>query len=297
MFPKTVTLRLALGTAVAFSAIQAGAQTSPKPASAPAPPAAVAPVAPVPLPPDAVRRLKSADPVQIKSALDDARMSARGAAPAVPAIVDLLKHGLSPALTQAALETLGDTENDAGAEVLALYARHRTVALRRAAVQSLAKTHGVVAAKALRSALSDPDAAVRGLSATGLGNMNAKDAVADLFVALDHRVAEAAASIGQLCDNNECERLSGKLGSVPFDVVTGGLDQVLLRPVKDVSDETKIKIVGRVRELGTGEAHDFLKDIQTKWPARGSQRVKQAIDQAVIATSGSPGGHISGGAP
>ena len=47
--------------------------------------------------------------------------------------------------------------------------------------------------------------------------------------------------------------------------------------------------VARVRELGTGEANRFLREVQGKWPKKGSSRVKQAIDQAVLATSGSPG--------
>jgi hypothetical protein len=47
--------------------------------------------------------------------------------------------------------------------------------------------------------------------------------------------------------------------------------------------------VGRVRELGTGESNRFLRSVQGKWPRDWSQRVKQSIDQAVIATSGSPG--------
>ena len=82
---------------------------------------------------------------------------------------------------------------------------------------------------------------MRGLAATGLGSMKAKDAVSDLFVALDHKVAEAAASIGQLCAGNECDQLAGKLGSVPFDVVTSGLDQVLFRAPADVSDDIKVE--------------------------------------------------------
>ena len=106
---------------------------------------------------------------------------------------------------------------------------------------------------------------------------------------------ETAASIGQLCAGSECERLAGKLGSVPFDVVTSGLDQVMFRPAADVSDDVKVKIVGRVRELGTAEGNRFLRDVQGKWPATWSARVKQAIDQGVIATSASPGG--SGGQP
>ena len=243
----------------------------------------------IPLPADALKRLKSGDLAQIRSALDDVRTSARGGAAAVPAIVDLLKQGLPISLTQAAIETLGDTANEAASEVLGWYAHQRNLGLRRAAVEALGKTRGPIATKTLRASLSDQDPAVRGISATALGGMKAKEAVGDLFVALDHRVEEAAASIGQLCDPTECEHLASKLGSVPFDVMTGGLDQVLLRPPKDVDDDTKIKILGRVRELGTGEANQFLKDVQIKWPARTSPRVKQAIDQAVIATSGSPG--------
>jgi hypothetical protein len=257
---------------------------------------AAAPLA-IPLPPDAIKRLKSGDLAQIKSALDDVRVSGRAGSAAVPAIVDLLKQGLPLSLSQAAIETLGETSSEAGSEVLAWYAHQRILALRRAAVEALGKTRGAIAVRALRAALSDPDESVRGQSATALGEMKAKESVGDLFVALDHKVEEAAASIGQLCEPSDCERLAGKLGNVPFDVMTGGLDQVLLRGVKDVDDDTKIKIVGRVRELGTSEANQFLKDVQTKWPAKSSPRVKQAIDQAVIATSGSPGSSTPAGAP
>jgi HEAT repeat protein len=252
------------------------------------PPAADVPRA-IPLPADAVKRLRSGDPAQVKGALDEVRTSARAGAPAVPAIVELLQQGLTPSLTQAAIDTLGDTESETGSVALGWYAEHRNVELRRAAVQALSRTRGPVAVKALRQALSDPDPNVRGLAATGLGSMKAKETVGDLFVALDHKVAEAAASIGQLCAGNECDRLAGKLGSVPFDVVTSGLDQVLFRPATDVSDDIKVKIVGRVRELGTGEANRFLRSVQGKWQKTWSPRVKQAIDQGVIATSGSPG--------
>ena len=255
--------------------------------------AAKAPAADVPravqLPADAIKRLRSGDPAQVKGALDEVRTSARAGAPAAPIIAELLEQGLAPSLAQAAIDTLGDTESEAGSVALGWYAQHRNVELRRSAVQALARTRGPVAVKALRQALSDPDPGVRGLAATGLGSMKAKETVGDLFIALEHKVAEAAASIGQLCAGNECDRLAGKLGSVPFDVVTSGLDQVLFRPPSDVSDDIKVKIVGRVRELGTGEANRFLRSVQGKWPKTWSQRVKQSIDQGVLATSGSPG--------
>jgi hypothetical protein len=128
--------------------------------------------------------------------------------------------------------------------------------------------------------------------------MKAKEVVGDLFVALEHKVSEAAASIGQLCSGPECDRLAAKLGSVPFDVVTSGLDQVLFRSAKDVPDELKIKIVGRVREMGTGEANRFLRDVQGRWPKKdGAPKVKQSLDQAVLATSSSPGTSPAEGSP
>jgi HEAT repeat protein len=276
----------ALLGALALAPVGASAGGKPTPAAAAAP-----------LPRDTTKRLKSGDPAQVKAALDDVRMSARDGASAVPAIAELLKRGMLPALTLAAIETLGDTESEAASESLGWYARHRDPGIRRAAVAALARTRGPAAVKTLRAALSDPDPGVRGLAATGLGSLKAKDAVPDLFTALGHKVNEAAASIGQLCVGPECDQLAGKLGSVPFDVVTSGLDQVLFRGGADVDDDLKVKIVGRVRELGTAEANHFLRDVQGKWPPLGSRRVKQAIDQAVLATASSPGSAPASGDP
>ncbi|MGH7271628.1 MAG: HEAT repeat domain-containing protein, partial [Polyangiaceae bacterium] len=234
----------------------------------------------VALAPDAVKRLKSGDITQIKSALDDVRMSGTGGAPAVPAIVELLQGGLPPSLAQAAIETLGDVQGDRASGILGWYSHDRDVGLRRAAVEALSGMHGEAPVAALRAALSDPDEAVRGLAATGLGivaaNPNTKDTVVDLFTALDHRVFEAAASIGELCDPSECQKLAGKLGSVPFGVMSDALDHALMRPPKNLDDASKISIVASVRELGTAEAHQFLKDVQSKWPKGGSVRVRQA---------------------
>ncbi len=213
-------------------------------------------------------------------------MAGPGGAGAAPAIADALTLGLSLGLTQAAIETLGDLESDTGSAALAPYTTHRNAKIRRAAVKSLTRTKGAAAAPALKHALSDSDAVVRGTAASGLGSLKSKDAVPELFVALDHRVNEAAASIGQLCNAEQCELLAAKLGKVPFDVITSGLDQVLFRPTAEVSDDAKLKIVGRIREQGTIEGNKFLRDVQKRWPAGSSPRVRQAIDQAVLATAG-----------
>lgn len=232
----------------------------------------------------AVKKLESGEEAQIREALDELRIGGPSASPAAPAVAKALANGLTLPLTESAIETLGDLESDAGSPVLAHYAQHRTVKLRRAAVKALTRTKGAPAAAALRRALSDADPVVRGTAASGLGSLKAKDAVGDLFVALDHKVNEAAASIGQLCAAAECDQLASKLGKLPFDIISGALDQVLFRA--DLGDDAKIKVIGRIRELGTVEANKFLRDVQGRWPAAGSKRVRQSIDQAVIATSG-----------
>jgi HEAT repeat protein len=242
----------------------------------------------IPLPADAMARLRSGDPQQIESALGDVRVSGRGGASAVPAIVELLRRGLPEALTQAAIDTLGDTESEASSETVAWYARHRDPALRRSSVSALAKTKGNVALRALRSALSDSDPGVRGLAASGLGDLKAKEAVGDLFRALEHNVPEAAASIGALCTPRDCEKLAKKLQTVPFDIITSGLSEVLVRPATEVDDETKIGIVGQLRAIATPEANRFLRGVQSRYPARGSERVKRVIDEAVASSPSPP---------
>lgn len=248
-----------------------------KPSAPKAPPPAIN-VGPV------VQKLKSGDEGQIRAALDELRIASTGGAAAAPTVVEVLSKGLSEPLAHQAIDTLGDLESAEGSAILAQYSSHRTVAIRRAAVKALTRTKGAAAAAALKRSLGDADPQVRGNAAAGLGALKAKDAVPDLFIALDHKVNEAAASIGQLCTAEQCDQLGSKLGKFPFDVVTSGLDQVIFRA--DVAEDTKIKVLGRLRELGTAEANRFLKDVEKRLPKEASPRLKQAVEQAVKATTG-----------
>jgi HEAT repeat protein len=250
---------------------------------APSKPSAAAPGL-ISLPRGTLAKLRSSDASEIRTALDEARLSAKAALPAVPVIVDLLEKGLPFSLTESAVDTLGDIESEQVSMTISSYARHRDVSIRRSAVKALVRTKGAPAVKALRAALSDDDATVRGVAATGLGSLKAKEAIGDLFVALDHRVNEAAVSIGELCGPAECESLEGRLGRVPFDVVTSGFDPILFRPPAEVSDDAKVKLIGRLRELGTAEANKFLRDAQARWPQAGSERVKRALELGVQVT-------------
>jgi hypothetical protein len=229
--------------------------------------------------------LKSGDTAKIRTALDEIRLAGKsGGGAFTSSVVEVLQKGVTSQLAEAALDTLGDLEAEAASPVIAEYTQHRNARVRQAAAKALVKTKGAAAVKALVRSLSDQDAMVRGVAANGLGQMKAKAAVADLFLALDHRVNEAAVSIGMLCAAQECEQLSTRIGKIPFDVVSGGVEQAMFRA--DVADDTKIKLVGRIRELGTNEANKFLRELAKKWPQGSTPRVKQALDQAVQATGG-----------
>lgn len=235
--------------------------------------------------PTASADLKSGDSNKVRAALDEIRLAGKtGGAAFVAPIVELLQKGVPVPLAEAALDTLGDLEAESAGATIAEYTQHRNLQVRQAAVKALAKAKGPIAIKALVKSLSDQDGMIRGVAANGLGQMKAKSAVADLFLALDHRVNEASVSIGMLCSAQECEELAKRIGKIPFDVVSGGIEQAIFRT--DIPDDTKIKLVGRIRELGTNEANKFLKESFKKWPQNGSARVKQALDQAVQATGG-----------
>ncbi len=229
--------------------------------------------------------LKSGDTGKIRQALDEIRLAGKaGGGAFVAPIVELLQRGVTNQLAEAALDTLGDLEAEPASAMIAQYTIHRNLRVRQAATKALVKAKGAAATKALVRALSDQDGMVRGVAANGLGQIKAKSAVPDLFLALDHRVNEASGSIGMLCAAADCEQLSTRIGKIPFDVVAAGIEQAMFRP--DVGDDTKIKLLGRIRELGTQEANKFLRETNKKWPKTASARVKQALDQAVQATGG-----------
>ncbi len=228
--------------------------------------------------------LESGDEARIQAALDTIEKS--GDPKAAPLVEALLARGVRRKACVRALEVAGSLKQESSSAAIAPYVRHRRSKIRHAAVNALIKTKGPVAVRALRQALHSRDAMVRGIAASGLGSLGAKQALPDLFIALDHHVGEAAAAIGQLCATKDCEKFSTRLGQQPFDVMVSGFDQILFRPAKEIPDDEKIRIVGRLRELGTAEAGKYLADVAGRWPKGWSKKVKQAIDAAVKATGG-----------
>ncbi len=232
------------------------------------------------------KELESGSESRILAALELVAQADEGGKPAVPHIEKLLARGTSAPIAVKALEVCGALKQQSSSAPIAPYVKHRVPDVRRAATRALVKTRGPAAISALRKALRSSDAQVRGTAATGLGAMGAKEALPDLFNALDHRVVEAAASIGQLCAPADCRKFAARLGKLQLDVMTSGFDQILFRAPAEMADDHKIEIVGKLRELGTKDAGNYLADVAERWPDNWSKKVKQAIDSAVKASGG-----------
>lgn len=216
------------------------------------------------------------------AALDElGKLTGASAAPAASAVGELLRRGASVPVLVRALDVMGKLAQPSSSALVAPYARHRISDVRLAATRALSTTGGPDATAALRALLHGDDGASRGLAASGLATLKAKDAVSDLFAVLARDVPEAAEAIGQLCAPPECAKFSDFLGRLPFDLVQSGLSPILLRPETEVPPELKLEILERLRKLQTDEARKFLQTVRASYPDKGNVQVKYGLDQAV----------------
>ncbi len=223
--------------------------------------------------------LESGDEGKALSALDTIAQSgeAAGAAP----VEQLPARGASPKLLLRAIETLGILGQPTSGAALTPYAQHRAPELRRAALRALIATKSPLAGDVLRRALHGNDPGQRAIAARGLGELNVRSAVPELFSVLPKDVAEAAQSLGKLCTHAECERFMDLLGRLRFEVMESGIVPLLLRPAADVPDELKLKLVERLRRMATQPANQLLQTALAQFPPDGSPRVKRGIERAL----------------
>ena len=216
------------------------------------------------------------------AALDElGRLTGPSAAPAAQRVNELLQRGASLVVLTRALEVAGKLGQPSSSAVVVPYTRHRTPELRSAATRALATTGGPDAIAALRASLHGGDRASRGLAASGLAMLKAKDAVPDLFAVLAKDVPEAAGAIGELCGAADCGKFAGFLGKMPFDLMQTGLSPILLRSESEVPQEFKLELLEHLRKLQTDEARAFLETIRASYPEKGNAWVKYALEQAV----------------
>jgi HEAT repeat protein len=234
-------------------------------------------------------KVESKTPATVAAGLAEIQSAGSAAKGVAPAVEKLLVVGTTKDLAQKAMTALAAIGEPSSSKVLEPYLRHRDDGLRREAVKALAETGGPDAIRAFQSGLRSSDGMVRGFSATGLGALGAKGALADLFLALDHNVVEAASAIGQLCAPQECAEFATRLNRLPLEVMTSGFDPILFR-AEPLPERDQLNLIGAIRELGTKEAGQYLVDVQSRWPDHYSEKVKQAIDSAITSIPGATDG-------
>lgn len=274
--PRTLIIGTALALVVAAPTVGA----APPKASAKADKAAPAgPPKPKLDVPAVQKQLESGDQAQALAALDAIQKSGD---PVGAALVEvLLSRGASVPVLARAIETLGIMALPGSGAALVPYVQHRNPELRRGALRALIATKSPLAGDVLRRALHGNDAAQRSIAARGLGQLNVRAAVPELFGVLPKDVAEAAQSLGQLCVGAECEKLIALLGKLRFEVMESGIVPLLLRPQADVPDELKLKVIERLRRMATQPANQLLQTALAKFPADGSPKVKQGLERAL----------------
>jgi HEAT repeat protein len=235
----------------------------------------------------AEEKLKSTDPGRVLEGLTEAKANPGGSVGFAPLIEELLKKGASLEVAKAAIEALGAIGRGSSSAAIRPYTQHRSGDLRHAAVVALASTGGAESTIAFRDGLRQSDAFVRDASARGLGQTGAKEAIGDLFLALERGVSAAAPAIGTLCGPDDCVKLAGRVGPQGAPALAACMDPVFFRKVA-LPDETLATIVGALRALGTKDASAYLASVLSRWPKKGSQKVHEALAREGVAAPWPP---------
>lgn len=197
-----------------------------------------------------------------------------GTAEAVAPLSDRIRAGLPPELLLVAIDTLTVLGQPEAGPILFELLSHRRAAVRLLAVQAIAACRPPGAERALVTALSDSSAEVRALSASTLGELGSAASVDPLFLALDHHVLEAGASLARLVDGAGAARLAGYVGREPLATLRPWLFTVLTR--RELDARARLAIVAQLGELATPEARSLLEEVATNGGLSERDQVRRA---------------------
>lgn len=230
----------------------------------------------------AIAQLSSSRREDVQAGLETLGLSATETA--VTAIAQRIRQGLDAELLDLALTTLRVQNSPAAGPVLIELARHRRAEIRARALDAIAASRPAGAREALVRGLADLDPTVRAAAATGLGEIEARDAVPELIRALERGLPEAAAPIGKLGNVEQARTLVTLLGRVPFAALAQGVASLLTRA--DLPQRFRLDVVARLHELGTGEIRTFLDETLPSVPGGANDPVRRAIETAIVRISG-----------
>jgi hypothetical protein len=228
--------------------------------------------------------LHSADTGRVAAALD--ALGGQKSRAAVVALADFIRRGQVDALTDRAIDALGNTRSPEALDVLGELTRHRRASAREASYRAIAKIAGARADALLGSGLRDSASPVRGVCARSLGERNAKSQLDLLFLAFDRGVGEAGVAIGQIAEGPAVSRLHERLGDAPIQPMLGAYEKLLLRP--DIPESTKLDVLARLGEVATLNVKLFLQGLMAShdWSKQLPVLRAMADTAARIATPG-----------
>jgi hypothetical protein len=230
-------------------------------------------------------RLRSADADAVAPVAE--AMASRGTPDAAARLAAFVRAGQPDAATDAVLLALQKHPIPAALPLLRDLTWHRRAAARRLAFGALAELEDAAVNPLLARGLRDSDPGVRGVSARALGRRGARDQLEVLFLAMSRGVPEAAAAVGRIGDAGAVARYHDFLGKLPIGVMLSGYERFLTRD--DLSEDTRIEIVGRLGEVAGPTVKRFLERMlaTSEWP-RGS-RLPHALRETAKRIDDRPG--------
>jgi HEAT repeat protein len=222
-------------------------------------------------------RLQSTSPDEIRQAID--MLTIIDHPRVIPPLADLLRAGQADQVTDRALESLRGLAHPSSLDVLTEFTQHRRVGARRRAYQAVAAIEDDRVPAILEQGLRDSDRSVRSESALALGSVGATSSLDTLFRAFERGVVEAAISIGKLGDEDSIERFSEHLGRRPLAIMLSGYQEFLGR--REISNDAKAAIVGRLGEVSTPMVRRFLSDYLASFSPRDRSELKTAVEETI----------------
>jgi len=181
------------------------------------------------------------------------KLGTHKSAAAEEVLLEVLASGTSPAVAEAALTALGAQTDERAWDTLALYAGHRSPALRRQALRSLAQLKGASTAprtsELLVMALGDADQDVRATAAEALAARNDRAGLGRMMSLLRDNEPGVAEPLGALVTPALVPELAELLGTVNEDILANTLGAALKR--KDLAEQLRVDLVRTLAKISS----------------------------------------------
>jgi HEAT repeat protein len=225
----------------------------------------------------AEEKLAGHDPAAIGQALDS--LVQLGGEPSVAAIVARLRRGLTPQLTERAIECLVVIGKPSAGPALLELTLHRRAKLRQAAMTALGALKIRSAQSALLLALDDPSPDVRAAAARALAEVGTPRALPTLWEAAERGVGHALETIGTIATTREIKPVFAHVQNNDVTLIAPALQAMLERDSFPLAG--KLTIVQEVEKLGSPSARMYLVRWLDAWKESGHPRLRQTLFDAI----------------